>query len=161
MSSGRGGTSRRGFRHREHDGETWTRGGKGRSDKPEKPHYDKNRGVIYERPKWSPPKISAEPIPAPVCPYCGRPIRDLSAALTDKNTGEAVHFDCVIGRIAEGEVLEKGDSVIYIGGGRFGVVHFPNSQDARNFKIKKILEWENREDRAPWRRIIADHFSVT
>jgi hypothetical protein len=158
MNSGRGGNNRRGGRRRDHEGETWIRSGKKR---PEKLHYDKNRGLIYERPKWVPPQLSAEPIPVPDCSYCGRPIRDISTALTDKNTGEAVHFDCVIARIAQEETLEKGDSVTYIGGGRFGIVYFPNPQDTRNFRVKKILEWENKENRAPWRRIIADHFSVT
>jgi hypothetical protein len=112
--------------------------------------------------------MSTEPIPAPDCPYCGKPIKDLSAALSDKSSGLAVHFDCVIARIAENEILEKGDAVTYIGGGRFGVVHFSNSSDfpgrspaSHKFTIKKIFEWEDKENRADWRRFIADHYSVT
>jgi hypothetical protein len=81
--------------------------------------------------------------------------------MTDKNTGEPVHLDCVIGRIAGGEILEPGDVVSYIGGGRFGVVHFNDSRDLQNFKIKKILEWEDKDNRAEWRRSISDHYSVT
>jgi hypothetical protein len=104
----------------------------------------------------------------PDCPYCGKPIKDISSAISDINSGEPVHFDCVINRISEAEVLERGDAVTYIGGGRFGVVHFNRSpespkkpENAQNFKIKKILEWENKENRADWRKSVSDHYSAT
>jgi hypothetical protein len=128
---------------------------------------------LYDRPKWKAPQVSDEPIPHPICPYCGKPIRDIAAAITDQATGQPVHFDCAAARIAEGETLESGDTVVYIGGGRFGVVHFPgmirdtlqgrkngDDYDTRDFRIKKIVEWEDKENRAPWRKNIEDHFSV-
>ncbi|MDR3249088.1 MAG: hypothetical protein LBT39_09925 [Treponema sp.] len=143
---------------------------------------DKNT-PFFDRPKWKAPQLSTEPIPQPDCPYCGKPIKDMATAIADKNTGEPVHFDCIAARIAEGESLDSGDAVVYIGGGRFGLVHFPGmirdavqgrknsdtgganganngSEDTRNFQIKKIFEWENKENRAPWRKDIGDHFSV-
>jgi hypothetical protein len=103
----------------------------------------------------------SDPLPAPDCPYCGKPIKDISSAISDKNSGEPVHFDCVINRIAEAEVLEQGDAVTYIGGGRFGIVHFGNPQNPQDFKIKKIFEWEDKENRSEWRRSVSDHYSVT
>jgi hypothetical protein len=105
--------------------------------------------------------MSTEPFPVPDCPYCGKPIKDLASALSDKNSGAMVHFDCVLSRIAENEVLEKGDAVTYIGGGRFGIVHFSSPSDSRKFMIKKIFEWEDKENRAEWRKFVADHYSVT
>jgi hypothetical protein len=190
---GRGGDNRgnrrRSFNRRERDNERnqWqdnVKGGgrRGESQKAGDGKFEKNRGGFYERPRWSPPVLSTEPIPAPKCPYCGKIIKDLASALPDKNTGDPVHFDCVIARISENETLEPGDTIGYIGGGRFGIIHFnnppgfSNERDARNkpeaawygfspgardFKIKKILEWENKEERAEWRRIISEHFSVT
>jgi hypothetical protein len=134
--------------------------------------FEKNP-VSAVRPKWTPPQVSAEPIPHPLCPYCGKPIKDIAAAMTDKDTGQPVHFDCAAARIAEGETLENGDAVVYIGGGRFALVHFPgvirdalhgrgngDGCDTRDFRIKKIFEWEDKEHRAPWRKNIEDHFSV-
>lgn len=115
---------------------------------------------FFERPRWSPPQISAEPIPVLVCPLCGKPIKDMSAAITDRVSGVPVHFDCAIARIAEGENLEAGETITYIGGGRFGVVCFPNPQDTRTFKIRKIFELEDRDNRADWRKNISDHYSV-
>jgi hypothetical protein len=88
--------------------------------------------------------------------------------MADKDTGAPVHFDCVIARLTESEQLEKGDVVAYLGGGRFGVVHFnilPGFQgkqaDGKSFTIKKVFEWENKENRAEWRSFVSDHYSVT
>ena len=137
--------------------------------------FEKNRGSLYDRPRWTPPKLPEDPIPTPDCPWCGKPIKDISAAITDKNSGAPIHFDCVLARLGESETLEAGDTISYIGGGRFGIVHFnqaqghsadnrhgrPSAQETRDFTIKKIFEWENKDDRAEWRRSIGDHFSIT
>ena len=139
-------------------------GGKRPEDNQNRKHFNKghenNRGEKaphIERPKWVPPKINADPLPVPDCPYCGKPIRDISQALSDKDTGSPVHFDCVVGRIAVAETMEKDDTVTYIGGGRFGVVSFSGKTE---FMIKKIIEWENKEKRAEWRSEICDRYSI-
>jgi hypothetical protein len=72
----------------------------------------------------------------------------------------------VAAKIAGEERLEKGDTVTYIGGGRFGIVHFRSGVpgkggDGKTFTIKKIIEWENKDNRAEWRSTISDHYSVT
>jgi hypothetical protein len=97
----------------------------------------------------------------------------MSTAIADRGNGEPSHFECVVARITEGETLQSGDAVVYLGGGRFGIVHFPgmlrdsswgrkngDDYDTKGFQIKKIFEWENRENRASWRKNIEDHFSV-
>ena len=85
------------------------------------------RQPYIERPKWVPPKFNTEPLPVSDCPWCGKPIRDISSAISDKESGSPVHFDCVLSRISFGEKLEKGETITYIGGGRFGIVSFDNS----------------------------------
>ena len=115
----------------------------------------------YERPQWTPPAVSNEPLPVSDCPWCGKPIKDMSLAISDKNTGKAVHFDCIIFRLSESENLEPGEIISYIGGGRFGIIHYDNPSNPQNFTIKKIFEWENKDNRAGWRQAISDHFSVT
>ena len=142
------------------------------------------KAPYFERPKWIPPKMNSEPLPVSNCPWCGKPIRDISSAISDKDTGSPVHFDCVLSRVSFGERLENGEIVMYIGGGRFGVVCFGNlainTKDlqnraevfeepqrtdgqrlSRDFTIKKIIEWEDKEKRAEWRSVICDHYSVT
>ena len=113
------------------------------------------KAASIERPKWVPPKVNTDPLPVPDCPYCGKPIQDISQAIGDKGTDVPVHFDCIADKIAKTEILEKDDSVTYIGGGRFGVVVFSGKTD---FKIKKIIEWENKDKRAEWRSEICDHY---
>jgi hypothetical protein len=122
---------------------------------------ERNRGSMADRPRWTPPALSTGPIPAPECPWCGRPIKDLAAAIAGDDSGEPVHFDCVIARISQTEELGSGDSISYIGGGRFAVIHFNNPPDMRDFKIKKILEWEKKDEHSSWRQNISGHFSVT
>ena len=102
-----------------------------------------------------------EPLPQPDCPWCGKPVKDISSAIQDKDTGNPVHFECVITRLSKGETLEKGDVVAYIGGGRFGVVHFNHPSEPKKFIIKKIFEWENNDSRTEWRGSISDQFIVT
>ena len=152
------GSRRRHFRRREQE-KAQSASPDARSKKADTPQSDKNR--TGERPHWIPPKLSTEQIPAPECPYCGKPIKDMSLAISDKNSDKAVHFDCIISRLGEGESLEPGDVISYIGGGRFGVVHFTDSQNPQGFTIKKIFEWENKEHRAGWRQAISEQFSVT
>jgi hypothetical protein len=125
------------------------------------PRFERNRGPVHDRLKWTPPKVPVEPLPVPDCPWCGKPIKDIATAITDKETGAPVHFDCVLARLAEGEILDKGDAITYIGGGRFGIVHFTNFHDQKGFSIKKIFEWENKDNRADWRSLVSDRYSET
>jgi hypothetical protein len=104
----------------------------------------------------------------------------MSSAMADKDTGVPVHFDCVTSRIAFGEKLEKGELVVYIGGGRFGIicsgksneessngsakgqgkVFHSDSATGNDSFIRKIIEWESKDKRADWRSAICDHYSV-
>ena len=125
------------------------------------PKFEKNRENSHERPRWTAPVLPANPTSSPDCPWCGKPIKDISNAISDKDSGQPVHFDCVLARISENERLEKNDSVCYIGGGRFGIIHYNNPADLKNFTIKKILEWEVKGKQYEWRRPFSEYFSVT
>jgi diphthamide synthase subunit DPH2 len=105
--------------------------------------------------------VGTESLPVPNCPYCGKPIKDLAAAVADKHSDTPVHFDCIIAKIAESETLEKEDTIAYIGGGCFGILRCTGSQHKPRFTIKKVVEWEDREQRAPWRKMLSDRYSTT
>lgn len=122
---------------------------------------EKAKGRMFDRPKWTPPKPPPLSMPQASCPWCEKPIKDIMSAICDPETGVPVHFDCVISRITAREILGTGDSVGYIGGGRFGIIHHSNPANAKNFKIKKIFEWENKEKRGNWREAISNYFSAT
>ena len=121
----------------------------------------KKKVSLHERPKWVAPVPPTAPLPSACCAWCDKQIKDIATAISEPEANKPVHFSCVISRITEKENLGKGDSVNYIGGGRFGIVHFNNPPDTRDFRIKKIFEWENKENRAGWRDEICGHFSVT
>ncbi|MDR0377000.1 MAG: hypothetical protein LBH70_04315 [Spirochaetaceae bacterium] len=158
--SGKNGNSqRKSSRRRAKTGEGWQSQGKKRGG--DTYHVDKKQGGLYTRPKWIPIKPPADPLPVPECSMCGKPIKDITSAVADRLTGAPAHFDCIVSQISKSETIEKGDTVTYIGGGRFGVVHFTNPHDTRNFKVKKIIEWEDKGNRADWRQTVADHFSLT
>ncbi|MDR2144429.1 MAG: hypothetical protein LBP29_08675, partial [Treponema sp.] len=162
--------NRGGRRHRRRRGNfsQYQAAGQGTKDQ-NKTRFDKN-GVIYERPRWIPPKLNTDPAPELLCAYCGKPIDDVDAAIEDKLSGGPVHFDCVIARLSQSESLEKGEAISYIGGGRFGIVRFNEvrtgargfrrddaiqEEAGRVFSIRKIFELEEKERRADWRGFIA------
>ena len=127
----------------------------------EKSRESSGSGGAHERPRWTAPALPANPITTPDCPWCGKPIKDITTAISDRESGRPVHFDCVLARIVEMEHLETNDSVCYIGGGRFGVIHYNNPPDMRDFTVKKILEWEIKEKNFEWRKPISEYFSLT
>ncbi|MDR0463723.1 MAG: hypothetical protein LBG94_01255 [Treponema sp.] len=162
MSSGKGGNNRKNRQR--------FSGRRDESGKHSKKHsenvvfeekFEKNRVSPQERPQWTAPVLPANPISTPDCPWCGNPIKDIATAICDKETGSPVHFDCVLSRIAGTESLGPNESICYIGGGRFGVVHYNNPPDTKDFSIKKIFEWESKDVNNEWRRPISEYFSIT
>jgi len=96
----------------------------------------------------------------PVCEICGQPISDISSALSNKNDGNPVHFDCVLNKIAESEKPGPSEKIAYIGQGRFAVIYFENPRDTKHFTIRKTIEWEGREqERGSWRNEMAGLYS--
>jgi hypothetical protein len=123
--------------------------------------FERNKTSLYDRPKWTAPVQPENPITTPDCPWCGKPIKEIITAISDKDTGQPLHFDCVLERMTASVTLEANDTVCYIGGGRFGVVHYNNPPDTRDFTIKRILEWEVKDNSQEWRRPICEYYSIT
>ncbi|MCR4580455.1 MAG: hypothetical protein K5681_08915 [Treponema sp.] len=93
------------------------------------------------------------------CAKCGEIITDLASSIADKTSGEPVHFDCVLNQIKETEPTGENDKIAYIGQGRFAVLHYDNIRDQRHFTIKKIIEWEDREQKSEWRSEMSGLYS--
>lgn len=151
-----------------------SRNGKGRrKDRPQRrPNPASDLGIfrkekvsLVARPKWIPPEVSSEPLPVPTCPWCGKSIDD-AAALSDKETGAPIHFECVAQRLAGKENLEEGETLTYIGGGRFAVVTFSGTEACsrkpdNRFTIKRVIDWESQKERAEWRAVYRNRYSTT
>ena len=96
-----------------------------------------------------------------VCPICSKVIEDLTSSLSDKTTGEPVHFDCAWNHAGKDITLKENEKFTYIGQGRFAVLYFPDIRDTRHFKIQKIVEWERSDSVPQWRTEISNLFSQT
>jgi len=125
------------------------------------PKFERPRDTTHERLRWAAPVHPANPTTTPDCPWCGKPINDIAAAISDKESGLPIHFDCVLARITETEQLSKNDTVSYIGGGRFGIIHYNNPPNMKDFTIKKIFEWEVKGKEYDWRKPFSEYFSLT
>ena len=101
-----------------------------------------------------------EPAELFVCARCGKPIKDLSAALADKPDGNPVHFDCVLNFLKQNETLHENEAISYIGQGRFAVIKYASMVTMKEFTIVRIIEWEDKNQRAEWRGTIANRFSL-
>ena len=124
--------------------------------------FVRKRSESAARLKWVPPKPLALDLRPVDCPWCGKPIKEFSTAIADRESGRPVHFECAVARLSETERLAGGDALGYIGGGRFGVIGFDDEQNPKKkIRIKKILEWENTETRSQWRTALCEHFSIT
>lgn len=95
-----------------------------------------------------------------ICTRCGKPIKDISAALADKQDGKPVHFDCVLNYLQQQEILQENEAISYIGQGRFAVIKYASMVTMKEFSIERIIEWEDKNSRAEWRGTIADRFSL-
>ncbi len=97
---------------------------------------------------------------AQVCEICGQPINDVANAISNRGSDKPSHFDCVLNKLSEEEKPGFNEKMAYIGQGRFAILHFDNPHDQKHFTIKKIIEWEERDQkRGEWRDEMAGLFS--
>lgn len=125
----------------------------------------KNNEKINHQKKKPPQRITSkekpeEPsqrvlLPEPVCKRCGKPIKDIAFALSDKTSKDPIHFECVLNFLKESEQLQKNEEILYIGSGNFAIVYFENPGVRKHFKIKKLIEWEAEGNTHEWRQTIA------
>lgn len=94
-----------------------------------------------------------------ICSYCSQPIADVASSIADKTTGNPVHFDCIMKQLSESESLGENEKISYIGQGRFAILFFENPRDQRRFSIRKLIEWEGREQKIEWRAEISSLYS--
>ncbi|MBN2874691.1 MAG: hypothetical protein JXM71_06310 [Spirochaetales bacterium] len=98
-------------------------------------------------------------MPEMTCSICGKQIFDLSSALAGKDGGSPVHFDCALAQIAEGEHLEAGEKIAYIGRGAFAVVEY-RDKSMTAFTVKRRIQWEKEGEKYDWRKSIQQRFGL-
>jgi hypothetical protein len=95
----------------------------------------------------------------PLCPLCGKPVYDLSTALSaSREAGDPAHFDCVLERVTASESIAAGEKLVYLGSGSFGVVEFKDKNDSA-FVVKRRIQWEKEGEKKDWRRGISSRIT--
>ncbi len=90
--------------------------------------------------------------PAPQCPICQKPIRDLYSAIHYEPAGAPAHFDCVLETLRSSHELSEKDKICYLGGGSFGIIQYRTAGGAAPFLIKKRIQYEGKDRTPEWRR---------
>lgn len=127
----------------------------GSEDRGEKYHSKKNSPRMHSTRKKPLEPMHKIEWPEHLCEKCGKPITDLTQALSDKSTGEPVHFECILDFLKNSEELKEKEEVVYIGNGNFAIVYFENPRIRKKFKIVKLIEWEDRNKTCEWRDEVA------
>jgi hypothetical protein len=102
-------------------------------------------------PEEVPPRPSA-PLVIPDCPVCGKPVRELSSALTHRATRQPAHFDCILQELRQSNEIAADEKVCYLGGGCFGVLEFRSAPGPNRFVIKRRIQYEEKETPQDWKK---------
>jgi len=114
-------------------------------------HSNRDRDRDRGREKAAPAEPKPERI-CPVCPVCGKPIKDVFSAIVHKEKGEPVHFDCVVQELLAAENLAEGERICYLGSGIFGIMKPQGQDNPTGIGIRKKIPYEDKEKAAVWRR---------
>jgi hypothetical protein len=103
---------------------------------------------------------AAEPLPPrpevplvfPDCPICGKPVRELSSALTHRVSRQPAHFDCVVREVRDANPVAPQEKLCYLGGGSFGILEFRSPGATSGFVIKKRIQYEEKEFPQLWKK---------
>ncbi len=96
--------------------------------------------------------------PFGACPISGKPISNIYEAIADPKTGEPCEFDSVCNLLQEQEKIGKGEQLIYIGGGRFGIIKRVKKKQNSKIEIVRVIEYEQPDKNGyKWRKDLAFH----
>jgi len=86
------------------------------------------------------------------CAICGKPLQNITSALSRPMDNEPIHFDCALESVGEELKPRQGiEKIIYLGGGSFAAVDL---EAYRRLKlvIHRRIDWEKPDENAEWRR---------
>ena len=109
-------------------------------------HHGRNRPRHRRRPE-------KQEIDFPECPLCQKAVRDLTSAITHKESGRPAHFDCILKTLRSDNSVQQNEKICYLGKGSFGIVQFRQNAGLPRFLIRKRIQYEETESVPEWRKI--------
>jgi len=109
------------------------------------PHHGKSRSR-HRRDRRKPQ------IEFPQCPLCQKAVRDLTSAITHKESGKPAHFDCILKALRGDNAVQQHEKICYLGKGSFGIVQFREHSGSPSFFIRKRIQYEETETVPEWRQ---------
>jgi len=88
----------------------------------------------------------------PLCPLCQKAVRDLTSAITHRESGQPAHFDCILKALRSDNAVAQHEKICYLGKGSFGIVQFREQSGSRRFFIRKRIQYEDTEPVPDWRQ---------
>jgi hypothetical protein len=83
-----------------------------------------------------------------ICQICNMPVKSIYTAIRHRETGEFVHFDCVIRELIKenSSKLGKNLKIYYVGSGNFAIVKeiYDKRGFLKTFEIVERIEYEKR-----------------
>jgi hypothetical protein len=111
------------------------------------PHHGKSRSRQRRERKPNKPQIDF-----PQCPICQKAVRDLTSAITHRESGLPAHFDCILKMLRNDNAVQQHEKICYLGKGSFGIVQFREHSGRPNFFIRKRIQYEDTEPVPEWRQ---------
>ena len=87
----------------------------------------------------------------PICPICGKAIRDIYSAVSYSVTQTPAHFKCIIEELKKTNELKDNEKICYLGSGSFGIVQFRRPDSQMRLFIRKRIQYEDKNTDLSWR----------
>ena len=87
-----------------------------------------------------------------LCPICRRAVRDLTSAITHRESGQPAHFDCILKVLRSDNAVQQQEKICYLGKGSFGIVQLRENSGRSSFLIRKRIQYEETEPVPEWRQ---------
>ena len=128
-----------------------TRRGGPRRDSSQSPQ---GRNAPGRAPDHRPARPPQPALPAPDCPVCGKPVREMASALTHRISHQPAHFDCIVRELRDSTEIAPQEKLCYLGAGTFGILEFRPPGGPSKFVIKKRIQYEEKEIPQEWKKLL-------
>ena len=101
------------------------------------------------------------PIEYSQCPICQKAVRDLTSAITHRESGQPAHFDCILKILRSDNAVQQHEKICYLGKGSFGIVQLREQSGRPSFFVRMRIQYEETDPVPEWRQKPAINLSLS